>query len=302
MDAKRMSRGDALGGFSQRQPDSKSLKTIGTGSIGPRTELVKTLNILRTVGIFGGLSLRALSRVAATFEITEVPEREPLVRKGKVVERVGIVLAGRAEFSIQDRTGETVAFHVLSEGDFFGEMAAVDNGCALYDIAAVTSMRMLQQSRDSFLRSLHTHAELAANVYRMNMERLIKLCLALLRHEQETPEDSPCHEPCRYIINAVSYIDHNYTEQFTLDEIARHNNVSKFHFARRFKMATGYSFKEYLNHKRVKEAKALIRNNGVSIAEACYAVGFNDLSYFGRVFKRIEGRTPSDYRRQWKSQ
>ena len=101
---------------------------------------------------------------------------------------------------------------------------------------------------------------------------------------------------------SVSYIDHNYTEQFSLDEIARRNNVSKYHFARRFKMATGFSFKEYLNHKRVEEAKALLRKNGVSIAEACYAVGFNDLSYFGRVFKRIEGRTPSAYRRQLRSQ
>ncbi len=299
---KRVRYGDAHCDFSEMRPDSAKLRKTGMGSAEPKSEFMKILKMVQAAGIFRGLSLRALSEVASAFETAEVAEKEVLARKGKTVERVGIVLAGRAEFRIQDRAGEALSFHTLDEGDFFGEMAAVDNSCALYDIEAITPMKVLQQSRDSFLRSLHANAELVANAYRLNVERLVKLCIALLRHEQELPYDSRNHEPCRYVVNAVSYIDHNYTEQFSLDEIARRNNVSKYHFARRFKMATGFSFKEYLNHKRVEEAKALLRKNGVSIAEACYAVGFNDLSYFGRVFKRIEGRTPSAYRRQLRSQ
>ncbi len=272
------------------------------GPPSPKSEYMKILKMVQAAGIFRGLSPCALSEIASTFETAEVTEKEVLVRKGRSVEQVGIVLAGRAEFRIQDHAGEAFSFHTIDKGDFFGEMAVVDNSCALYDIEAITPMKVLQQSRDGFLRSLHGNAELVANAYRLNVERLVRLCIALLRHEHDSPYDSRDHESCRYVANAVSYIDHNYTEQFSLDEIAHRNNVSKYHFARRFKMATGFSFKEYLNHKRIEEAKALLRKNGVSIAEACYAVGFNDLSYFGRVFKRIEGRTPSDYRRQLRSQ
>lgn len=259
---------------------------------------MEILNILQTADIFCGLSIRALSRIAASFETAEIPEKELLIRTGKEVERIGIVLAGEAEFRIRDQAGDAVRFHVLNQGEFFGEMAAVENGCALYDIEALTPMTVLMQSRESFLNILSAHSAVVRNAYRLNVERLVKLCLTLLKHEQETLGSSQYPEQIHYVTNAVSYIDHNFNEQFTLDEIARHNNVSKFHFARRFKVVTGYSFKEYLNRKRVQEAKALISKNGMNISEACYAVGFNDLSYFGRVFKRIAGKTPSDYRRQ----
>jgi AraC-like DNA-binding protein len=100
---------------------------------------------------------------------------------------------------------------------------------------------------------------------------------------------------------AIRYIEGRFEEQLTLDEMARISNMSRFYFARRFKEATGHSFKEFLNRRRVQEAKDLMKRDGLNISQACYAVGFGDLSYFGRVFRRIEGQSPSDYKKGLKS-
>jgi YesN/AraC family two-component response regulator len=142
------------------------------------------------------------------------------------------------------------------------------------------------------------HPAVTGRVYQLNVERLKKLWEAL-RLSPSAKESCSKYEPNGYIGNALRYIEQNYNEQLTLKAIAHAQNISRYHFARRFKAVTGYSFKEFLNRKRVEEAKELIRKDGVSVTQACYQVGFNDPTYFGRVFKRLVGRTPSDYRREF---
>jgi len=59
----------------------------------------------------------------------------------------------------------------------------------------------------------------------------------------------------------------------------------------------GKSFKKYLNERRIKMAEALLRDEEMNVTEVCFAVGFNDLSYFDRVFRQAKGMTPSSYRK-----
>ena len=66
--------------------------------------------------------------------------------------------------------------------------------------------------------------------------------------------------------------------------------MSKYYFARTFKAVTGKTFKDYLNGKRVEQAMILLRSGEVNITEVCFQVGFNDPSYFDRVFGRIRAR------------
>ncbi|MDY6852662.1 MAG: helix-turn-helix transcriptional regulator [Thermodesulfobacteriota bacterium] len=68
-------------------------------------------------------------------------------------------------------------------------------------------------------------------------------------------------------------------------------------FSRVFKNKTGRSFKEYLNRVRIEMAKKLMKEKEMNVSEACFTVGFNDLSYFSRVFHNLEGTTPSSYRK-----
>ncbi|MBW1799513.1 MAG: helix-turn-helix transcriptional regulator [Deltaproteobacteria bacterium] len=74
--------------------------------------------------------------------------------------------------------------------------------------------------------------------------------------------------------------------------------MSKYHFARTFKRVTGKTFKTYHNQKRVDMAKGLLQNPEFYVTEICFEVGFNDISYFDRVFKKIEGMSPSDYQKK----
>ena len=101
------------------------------------------------------------------------------------------------------------------------------------------------------------------------------------------------------IERALHFIEKKLEEPLTLEEVARESGVSKYYFSRIFKASTGRSFKEYLTQKRIDRAKSLLTNEDLNITEVCFLVGFNDLAYFDRVFRRKEGMTPSSYRKQF---
>ena len=74
--------------------------------------------------------------------------------------------------------------------------------------------------------------------------------------------------------------------------------MSVQHFCRVFKAKTGMRPMEYLAKKRIAEAKLLLLNTGESIGYIAASVGYSDQNYFGMVFKKYEGITPSEYRKQ----
>lgn len=93
------------------------------------------------------------------------------------------------------------------------------------------------------------------------------------------------------IIAAKNFIDSNYSEPLTLEEIASSVSISKFHFTRQFKRIYGRSPWQYLIEVRNKKARELLAN-GVSISDACLSVGYESTTSFTRLFKRMTGRTP----------
>lgn len=93
------------------------------------------------------------------------------------------------------------------------------------------------------------------------------------------------------------YIEENLEKPLTLGEVSGEAGMSRFDFSRAFKAETGISFKEHLNRKRIEAAKNLMKDEGINVTEACFSVGFNNHSYFCRVFRKLEGVTPSSYRR-----
>jgi AraC-like DNA-binding protein len=99
------------------------------------------------------------------------------------------------------------------------------------------------------------------------------------------------------IRKAIQLIDEHYPEALTLDAVAGHAGISRYHFSRTFKSCTGCSFKNYLNRRRIEAAKHLIRVEGLNASEAAFRVGFGDLSHFSRWFKRLEGVPPSAFRK-----
>jgi len=100
------------------------------------------------------------------------------------------------------------------------------------------------------------------------------------------------------IARARSYIADHQGEELSLKEVARAVNTSAFYFCKMFKMATGLTFTDYLARVRVEKVKNLLLNPHKRISEAAFEAGFQSLSQFNRVFKKIEGLSPSDFREQ----
>ena len=95
---------------------------------------------------------------------------------------------------------------------------------------------------------------------------------------------------------AVDYIKLHFESPLTLQGIAEIIHVNASHLSRKFKEDTGMSLIDFINVNRIDAAKLYLQNNTSTITEIAFMVGFNDVNYFSRVFKKVTGHTPSQYR------
>jgi AraC-like DNA-binding protein len=98
----------------------------------------------------------------------------------------------------------------------------------------------------------------------------------------------------RRIVQAKLFMDAHYAKPIDLDNIADEAYFSKFHFIRLFKMAYGRTPHQYLTYVRIQRACMLLEE-GRAVSDACLEVGFDSLSTFSGLFKRIMGCPPSVY-------
>jgi AraC-like DNA-binding protein len=95
----------------------------------------------------------------------------------------------------------------------------------------------------------------------------------------------------------ATYIYNNFDKKITLDDIARRFSISRSYLSKKFKMTTGFGFKEYLVNVRVQNACRLLLETNESITDIAFECGFNDSNYFGDAFRRIKGVSPNKYRK-----
>jgi AraC-like DNA-binding protein/ligand-binding sensor protein len=95
---------------------------------------------------------------------------------------------------------------------------------------------------------------------------------------------------------ARQFIEAHQAEPLSLGRIARVANISRHYFCKMFKKATGINFTDYLSRVRVEKSKALLLNPNSRISEAAFACGFQSMTNFNREFKRIVGRSPTQFR------
>jgi YesN/AraC family two-component response regulator len=97
---------------------------------------------------------------------------------------------------------------------------------------------------------------------------------------------------------ASAYIQQNYTRSFSLEELSQTIGVSKSYLSRIFKMDMGISPWDFLNRFRIQKAKELLLLTEESITSIAAEVGYEDVGYFGRVFREVAGCSPRAYRQQ----
>lgn len=100
----------------------------------------------------------------------------------------------------------------------------------------------------------------------------------------------------QFILHCVEYVERNFAQNITLDEVVRLSAMSRSAFCKAFRSATGYSFSRYLNLCRIRKAVSYIKE-GYKITAIYGLCGYNDFSTFYRNFKRVTGVSPEEYKR-----
>ena len=94
----------------------------------------------------------------------------------------------------------------------------------------------------------------------------------------------------------ITYINEHFTEDISVEELAKKAGLSQYHFIRTFKKETGFTPHEYIVNTRIFTAKYLLKNSRLSVKDVCFATGFSCESVFCGAFKKNQGTTPVQYR------
>jgi AraC-like DNA-binding protein len=100
------------------------------------------------------------------------------------------------------------------------------------------------------------------------------------------------------IKRAKEFIYEHHTEELSLARAAKAVNMSTFYFCKMFKKVTDINFTDYLSRVRIEKAKNLLLNPNLRVSEIAFEVGFQSLTHFNRVFKKLLGQSPTEYRAQ----
>ena len=103
------------------------------------------------------------------------------------------------------------------------------------------------------------------------------------------------------VARALKLIEENLAKPIHVDEIAAEINMSPFHFARMFKQSTGYSPHFYITLKRMDQAKEMLANTGLALAEVAQRLGYSTQAHFTGVFRAYSGTTPRAYRTRFRN-
>lgn len=117
-------------------------------------------------------------------------------------------------------------------------------------------------------------------------------------HCQHGPavEEEGIHRLGQIREDIAAYIREHYTEELSMQDVARAMNYSDAYFCKLFKQCFKVNFSAWLNEFRVEKAKEQLTATRLSVREVSLACGYADANYFARVFKRVTGMTPSEYR------
>jgi AraC-like DNA-binding protein len=104
------------------------------------------------------------------------------------------------------------------------------------------------------------------------------------------------HAEPRDIWEARRFIDKHLAEPISLTQVAKNIGINATHLSEKFKKVTGVKFVDYVARNRFARARDLLDDVDLQISEIAFAVGFQSLSQFNRVFKKLSGKSPSAYR------
>lgn len=145
------------------------------------------------------------------------------------------------------------------------------------------------------------YAIAASNDYIRDMrinEKLSQLLTTLM--ESSWNREGRVQDPRKMDIRRVkNYLDEHFREKITLESVAARFFVDKHYLARRFKAEYGTTVTQHIHHLRITQAKWMLRFTDKTVERIGLECGAGELTYFSRLFKKLEGVSPSEYRSRW---
>ena len=150
---------------------------------------------------------------------------------------------------------------------------------------------------EKLFRRVHKEYEQPDEISTELVQGYLTSIAALISRNPQSQENTEVKTKSHFVDEAIAYIKNNYSNNITLEEVARTVSVSHIHLSRTFKAETGFGLNEFLNIYRLRQAKfMLLEFSSKSISEIAYDCGFNDSNYFAVRFKKLFGITPTDFR------
>ncbi len=198
---------------------------------------------------------------------------------------------GLCDSAVPVRTGEkTIGY--LQTGQLFRRKpseAQFARAAKLADEGGVSVSR--EEMHEAYFQTpvlSQKHHEAAVNLLHIFADHLSLVSNQIM--VQNTNAEPPM------ITRAKQFIQEHHTEDLSLGMVSRAVNTSTFYFCKMFKKATGINFTDYLSRIRIEKAKNLLLNPNLRISEVAYQVGFQSLTHFNRIFKKLAGQSPTQYR------
>lgn len=205
--------------------------------------------------------------------------------------RTVMCFAGLSESSIPIRAGEKLIGFLQTGEVIVGKPSGQQFAKTARQIVAWGAKVDLRKLEDAYF-----HTKVLSPKSYESVLRLLAIFgqhLGLVAH-QLTLQNSNAEPPS--VVNAKQFIGTHYEDDLALADVAGAVNMSTFYFCKTFKKTTGMTFTDYLSRVRIEKARELLVNPNARVSEVAFAVGFQSLTHFNRVFRRLLGESPSAYR------
>ncbi len=132
-------------------------------------------------------------------------------------------------------------------------------------------------------------------LFHLEFKKLMIFLLLNIKHQKETQNNTKK----MLVKKVVSYIDENYEQEISLEEISKKNHISSSYLRRIFSSEMGFSAIDYITMLRLEKAKDLLKNSKFSVSDIAVHTGYNNVQYFSNMFKQKIGISPTQFRKQF---
>lgn len=181
----------------------------------------------------------------------------------------------------------------------FKDVALCSKSVAIFltNADCFTGVYGAERKQSAIMREILYSMQNRDNGYDLNVIGLLWKLLGAFVSEPVISEGEQINKSQRQKLKDVlSYIRKNIDKNITLEELAQVSGMSPRYFCRVFKSMTGRTPIEYVNYYRIETASQMLITTGESVTDIALNCGFNDMSYFSKMFKKLKGISPSKFR------